>query len=49
MLLFLLIINVYLLIPAIIAQFFNPIAELVIPIEIPTKERKGEIEIRPLI
>ena len=28
---------------------FNPIAELVIPIAIPTKEAKAEIEIYPVI
>ena len=32
------------LIPAVIAQIFNPIAELVIPIGIPTKEAKEEME-----
>ena len=37
------------LIPAVIAQIFNPIAELVIPIGIPTKEAKAEMEIRPVI
>ena len=31
-----------LLIPTVIAQIFNPIAELVIPIGIPTKEAKAE-------
>ena len=39
----------YFLIPAIIAQTFNPIAELVIPIRIPIKEGKVEIEIHPTI
>ena len=29
------------LIPAVITQIFNPIAELVIPVEIPTKEAKA--------
>ena len=33
------------LIPAVIAQIFNHITELIIPIEIPTKEAKAEIEI----
>ena len=42
---FFLIINFYFLIPAAIAQIFNPIAELVIPIGIPSKEAKAEIEI----
>ena len=37
------------LIPAVIAQIFNPIAKLVIPIGIPSKEAKVEIEIRPVI
>ena len=27
--------------PSVIAQIFDPIAELVIPIGIPTKEKKG--------
>ena len=41
MLLFLfLIIDLYFLIPAAVAQIFNPMAELVIPIGIPTKEAK---------
>ena len=35
----------YLLIAAVIAQIFNHITELIIPIEIPTKEAKAEIEI----
>ena len=30
-------------IPAVIAEIVNPIVELVIPIEIPTKEAKTEI------
>ena len=41
---FFLIIDLYLLIPAVIAQIFNPIAELAIPIGIKTKEEKAEIE-----
>ena len=45
MLFFFLIIDLYLLIPAVLAQTFNPIAELSIPIGIPTKEAKAEIEI----
>ena len=45
MLLFLfLIIDLYFLIAAFIAQIFNPITELVIPIGIPTKEAKAEME-----
>ena len=46
MLLFFFLINdFYLLIPAVIAQIFYPIAELVIPIEISSKEAKAETEI----
>ena len=30
-------------------QIFNPIAELVIPIGIPTKEEKTEMETHPVI
>ena len=45
--LFLLIIDLYFLIPAVIGQIFNPIAELVIPIGTATKETKAEIEIHP--
>ena len=37
------------LISAVIAQIFNPIAELVISIGIPIKEVKAEIEINPVI
>ena len=37
-------IDLYFLIPAAITQIFNPIAELVIPMEISTKEVKAEIE-----
>ena len=40
-----LVIDLYFLIPAIIKQSFNPIAELVIPIGIPIKDVKREIEI----
>ena len=47
--LFFLIIDLYLLIPAVIAQIFNPIAEVVIPIAIPTKEPKAEMETNPAI
>ena len=39
-----LIIDLNFLIPAIISQIFNPIAELVLPIGIPTKEVKAERE-----
>ena len=45
---FFLIINLYFLYPAVIAQIFNPIAELVIPLGIPNKETKAEIEIHPV-
>ena len=40
---FFLIIDSYFLISTIIAQIFNPIIELVIPIEIPIKEVKAEM------
>ena len=39
-----LIIDLYFLILAVIAQILNPIAELLIPIRIPTKEAKPEME-----
>ena len=47
---FALIIDLYLywLIPAVITQLFNPIAELVISIGIPTKEAKAEMEMHPV-
>ena len=45
---FFLIIDLYFLIAAVIAQIFNPTAELAIPIETPTKEAKTEIEIHPV-
>ena len=44
-------IDLYFLIPAVIVQFLNPIAELVIPIEISTKQKKKkkiEIETHPV-
>ena len=41
--------DLYFLTPVAIAQIFNPIAELVIPIEIPTKEAKAEMEMHPVI
>ena len=44
-----LIIELYFLIPAGNAQFFNPIPELVISIGTPNKESKAEIEIDPII
>ena len=36
------------LIPAVIAQIFDPIAEIVIPLGITSKELKSEIEIHPI-
>ena len=50
---FYLIIDLYLLICllytfAVIAQIFNPISELAIPIGIPSKDAKAEIEIHPV-
>ena len=39
---FFLIIDLYFLTPAAIAQFFNPIARLVVPTGIPSKETKSE-------
>ena len=44
---FFLIIDSYILIPAVIAQIFNPIAELAIAIRIPNKEAKAEMEMHP--
>ena len=41
---FFLIIDLYFLIPAVVAQIFNPIVELLIHIRIPTKEAKAEIQ-----
>ena len=46
---FFLIIDIYLLIPAAIAQIFNPAAELVIPTGIPSKETKTAIQTHPVI
>ena len=43
-----LIIDLYCLITAVIAQIFNPIAKLVTPTAIPSKEGKGEIDIHPV-
>ena len=45
---FYLIIGLYFLIPAVIAQIFNPTAELVMYTGIPTKEGKAEIETHPV-
>ena len=46
---FSLIIDLNFLIPVVIAQIFNLIAELVIPIRIPRKESETEIEVYPVI
>ena len=46
---FFLIIGLYFLIPAVIAQIFNLIEELVIPLGIPIKEGRAEIEIYRVI
>ena len=46
---FFLFIDLYFLIPVTMAQILNPIAELVIPIGILSKEAKAEIEIHPVI
>ena len=43
LLFFFVIVDLYSLIPAAIAQVFNPIAELIISIGIPMKEAKAEI------
>ena len=44
-----LIVDLYLLIPAVITQILNPIAEPVIPIWIANKEAKLEMETHPVI
>ena len=44
-LLFFLIIDLYFLILAFIAQIFDPVVELIIPLEISTKEPKAEMVI----
>ena len=46
---FFLIIDLYFLIPAVVTQIFNSIAELVTPIGIPTKEPKAKMETGPVI
>ena len=46
---FFLIIDIFFLIPAVIAQVFNLIAELVILIRVLSKEAKAEIEIHSAI
>ena len=42
-------IYLYFFIPIVIAQIFNPVTELVIPIVITIVEAKAEIEIHPVI
>ena len=46
---FFLIIGLYVLIPAVTAQIFNPIAELVIPKGIKSIEVKAETEMHPVV
>ena len=46
---FFLITDLHFLIPAVIAQILNPIAELVIPTGTPSEEAKAEVEIHPVI
>ena len=46
--LFFLVIDLYFSILTVVVQTFNPIAELVIPIGIPSKEAKAEMEIHPI-
>ena len=46
---FVLIIDLYFLVLAVIAQILNPIAAIAIPIGIPIKEVKAEIEIHSVI
>ena len=41
--------GLHFLIPAVITQIFNPVAELVTPIGIATKEAKAEMETHPVI
>ena len=38
---FFLIMDIYFIIPVVVTQVFNPIAELVIPIGVPTKETEA--------
>ena len=45
---FFLIIDLYFLLLVAIAQIYHPIAELVIPTGIPSKESKAEIETHPV-
>ena len=46
---FFLVIDLHFLNPAVIAQISNSIAELVIPIGVPIKEEKAEMETNPVI
>ena len=46
---FFLIIDLYFLITVAVAQIYNPIVELVIPIGIPSNEAKVETEIHPAV
>ena len=48
LLLFLSIIDLYFLILHVIVQIFKPVAELVIPMEIPSKIEKAETEAQPV-
>ena len=41
-------IDLYFLIPAVITHIFDPIVELAIPIGIPIKEAKAEMETHPV-
>ena len=45
---FFLIIDLYFFVPAFIAEIFNPIPELVIPIGIQIKEEKAEMKTHPV-
>ena len=45
---FFLIIDIYFLIPAVIAQIFNPTAELIMLIGLPAAEAKAKIKIHPV-
>ena len=42
-------IDLYFLIPAVIAQVFNPVVELAVPLGILTNEPKEEMETHPVI
>ena len=46
---FFLVINLHFLIPVVIPEFFIATEELIIPIGIPTKEAKPEMETHPVI